>query len=200
MLDHTLLHSAHKLMEAMDKQADANLPKELADIVKFHTKGATASALASAIPGVGGIITFLAGSAFIWTMYTRINSAIGIRLADNIMKTVATGVITNLAAGTVASWVVGSILSFVPGIGNVGAVVVIGGTVYGLTMISGVIYLKVLTNIFGAGEDPSHLTASSMKNIAKEVISQVNVKGLLEEAKQEFKAKKEAGEFDDKQD
>jgi hypothetical protein len=50
-----MLNQATKMVEAMDKTMDDNLPQNIAEIVKFHAKGAAAAALGSAwIPGAGG--------------------------------------------------------------------------------------------------------------------------------------------------
>ena len=197
MLEHTLLHAGHKLLEVMDKTADENLPEELANIVKFHAKGATISSLSGAIPAVGAALSGLATAGFIWTMYTRINKLLGLKLADNVLKTVASGVVTNLAGYAVASFAVGTVLSLIPGIGTVATVAIVGAAVYAVSMVSGVVYLKILTQVFGAGKDPSTLSASKLKDIASDVISSMDVKTMLSEAKEDFKSKKEAGEFDE---
>ena len=197
MLDEKVLHVSIELVKHMDKAADENLPKEIADIVKFHTKGATAGALAGAIPGIGAVVSFLTSAGFLWGMYARINKAIGIKLSENILETIASGVITNLAASIVGPLIASSILSVIPFVGSIGSIIVMGATVYGLTMASGIIYLKILTNIFGAGEDPSNLTVDAFKNISDEIIKEFDIKGFMEKAKKEFKDKKEEGEFDE---
>lgn len=38
-MEDLLLGQAKKLVEAMDKTLDDNLPQDIADIVKFHSKG-----------------------------------------------------------------------------------------------------------------------------------------------------------------
>lgn len=198
MLDHILFHAGTKLVEAIDKTADENLPQELADIVEFHAKGATISSLSSAIPGVGAALSGLASAGFIWTMYTRINKLLGLKLADNILKTVASGVVTNLAGYAVLNFAVGTVLSFIPGLGSVATIALVGAAIYAVTMVSGIVYLKILTNVFNAGKDPATLSAEHLKSIASDVISSMNIKKLLEDAKAEFKEKKENGEFDEK--
>ena len=131
-------------------------------------------------------------------MYARINKEIGIELSENVLKTIASGIITNLGTGIVGNVIIGSVLSAIPFLGSIGAIVVIGATVYGMTMASGIIYLKVMTNIFKAGEDPSNITLDAMKNIAKEICKDFDIKSFMEEAKKEFKNKKDSGDFDEK--
>lgn len=200
MLDSVLFKASLKLTKAMDNVADENLPYKIADIVKVHTKGATIGALSGAIPGIGGVIAFLTGAGFIWGMYARINKALGIELSENIIKTLATGIIVNLGASIITPLVAGSVISFIPFAGNIGAIVIIGATVYGATMASGIIYLKIMTHIFEAGEDPSNLSVGALKSISKDIVSSFNADEFMKKAKEEFKQKKDSGEFEEEDD
>ncbi|MBQ0015966.1 MAG: hypothetical protein KBT04_03155 [Bacteroidales bacterium] len=87
-----LLHTAIELVEVLNKSADKMLPKEISDVVKLHSGIAVGSAWIP-IPGVD----MAAGAGNIWTMYVRINNKIGLSVKDNILKTIASGVLTNLA-------------------------------------------------------------------------------------------------------
>ena len=44
-IDGKLLSSSYKLVKLMDKTADNNLPRDIADVVKLHSKLAVGSAL-----------------------------------------------------------------------------------------------------------------------------------------------------------
>ena len=68
-IDGKLLKSSIKLVQLMDKTADANLPREIADVVKLHSKLAVGSAWIR-LPGAD----VAAGAAPIWGMYVRINN------------------------------------------------------------------------------------------------------------------------------
>lgn len=196
-IDHKLLHQAKELLEAMDKTADDNLPKDIAEIVKFHAKGATAAALASAwIPGAGGTAAVVTCAGFIWTMYGRIGAKIDLPISNNILKTLAFGAATNLAAGAIGAVLVSSAISFIPGLGNVGASVIMGGVAYALTLASGFVYLKTMTALFKKGLDPTKLSEEELKGVAKDVSKDSDVKDLLQQARKDFKSKKKDGEFD----
>lgn len=195
-IDHRLIEQAKQLIEAMDKTADDNLPKEIAGIVKFHAKGAAVAALASAwAPGVGGTAAVLASAGFIWSMYGRIGAEIGLPISSNILKTLAAGVATNLASAAVGAVVVSSVLSFIPGLGNVGASVLMGGVCYALALASGYVYLKTMTALFTKGLDPTKLSEEDLKNVAKDVSKDSDVKDILQQARKDFKSKKDSGEF-----
>jgi hypothetical protein len=51
------------------------------------------------VPGFGGLAAAGISARFIWTMYGRINSKIGLPFSENVVKSIATGIATNLAAG-----------------------------------------------------------------------------------------------------
>ncbi|MBE9116640.1 hypothetical protein IQ249_12085 [Lusitaniella coriacea LEGE 07157] len=195
-LDDMLLEQATKLLEAMDKTVDNNLPQEIAEIVKFHSKGAALSALGSAwIPGAGGAAATVACAGFIWTMYSRIGLEIDLPFSKNILKSLASGVATNIASYVVGMIALSTAFSFVPGLGNIGASVIMGGVCYAMTLASGYVYLKIMTQLFSKGIDPTTLSEQELKNIAKDVVSDSDVKDVIRGAKAEFKAKEEKGEF-----
>lgn len=186
--NHHILHAAKHLVEAINKSVDGDLPQEIADIVKTHAAGAAAAGVAAGwIPGAGGLAMAGISAGFIWTMYGRINSKIGLPLTDNLVKSLATGVVTNLAAGFVGALVVQTVFSLFPGIGSIGASAVAGGTGYALTVGSGYVYLKLLTNLFLSGKDPTKMDESSLKEAANNVAANENVKEVMSAAKAAYK-------------
>lgn len=116
-------------------------PEDIAEIVKLHAKIATGAALIP-VPGIDAVV---AASA-IWSMYGRINSKLGVSIKENVLKTLASGVITNLASYTVVLGI-GSGLKLIPGIGTVVGTTIMLAGVYATTLLSGWIYIKVLTII-----------------------------------------------------
>ena len=111
-IDHQLLHVSEKLVKMLDETADNCLPKEIANVVKTHSKLAVGSAW---IPVPGADVA--AGAAVIWGMYVRINNKLGIPFGENIMKSIGSGVATNLAS-YLAMTGVASAIKFIPGIGG----------------------------------------------------------------------------------
>ena len=188
MSDH-ILHQAHKLIEAMNKTVDENLPAEIAEIVKVHSAGAAAAGVASGwIPGAGGLAAAGLSAGFIWTMYGRINSKIGLPFTENVVKSLASGVATNLAAYFVGGLVISTVFSIVPGIGSVSASVVVGATCYALTLASGYVYLKLLTKLFLSNTDPVSMDAESLKREAASVAADANIKEVINDAKNSYKS------------
>lgn len=183
-----ILHAATGLVKVLNKAVDSTLPQEIADIVKYHSAGAAAAGVASGwIPGFGGLAAAGISAGFIWTMYGRINSKIGLPLTDNIVKSVATGVATNLAAYFVGALVLSGVFSIFPGIGSLGASVIVGAACYALTLASGFVYLKLLTKLFLSGQDPTKMDETSLKEAANEVAANENMKEVIANAKAEYK-------------
>ncbi|MCE2984015.1 MAG: hypothetical protein LW832_10690 [Parachlamydia sp.] len=184
------LNHMRQIAGGLDQIVDENLPYQIADIVKFHSKGAAAAAVGSAwIPGAGGAAAILASAGFIWSMYARIGSEINLPMSENILKTLGSGVATNLASGMAASWVMSSVFSLFPGIGSIGASVVMGGTCYALTLASGYVYLKIMTALFISGVDPTKMSEQELNNMAKNIANDSDVKDVMNTAKQAYKPK-----------
>ena len=189
-IDELLLEAAIELGKTLDKQVDNLLPNKIANIIKFHSKGAAASAVAAGwVPGAGSTIAVTISAGFIWTMYAKINNAIGLKLSDNILKTLASGVATNLMAAYAGGWLISTIISFIPGIGNLGASVIIGATCYALTLASGYIYLKIMTELLSkeGKENLQNLNQEKLKYEAEKIIQSNEIKEVLEKAKKEYK-------------
>jgi hypothetical protein len=196
-MDNTrLLEAAIELAKVMDKAVDDSLPSDIADIVKSHSKGAAIAGVAGGwIPGVGGTAAVAISAGFVWTMYGRINSKIDLPFSENIMKSVASGIATNLAGYAVASIAISTAFSLFPGLGNVSASVIAGSTCYALALASGFVYLKILTSIFKAGKDPTSITAENLKEVAKKVVQNEDIRVVMKEAKEEYKSAKARGEM-----
>lgn len=176
------------VMEFADKVVDDNFPEKIAEIVKFHSKGAAGAALASAwIPGAGATAAAAISAGFIWTMYGKINNECKIPFGENVMKSLASGVATNLASYAVASLVMGTALSLFPGIGSIGATAVIATTCYALTLASGLVYIKLLTTLISDGIDPTTVSEADLKRRANNATQETNVKDVMKKAKDSYK-------------
>jgi len=179
-VDEKLLKSAVKLVQLMDKTADKNLPQEIANVVKLHSKLAVGS---SFIPVPGADIA--AGAASIWGMYVRINSKLGIPFGENVMKSIGSGVATNLA-GYAAMTGVASALKFIPGIGTIGGAVIMAASMYGITLASGWIYLQALSAL--AQRSGKNFNVQDISKAVNDFLKEKSViKEFINEAKKSYK-------------
>jgi uncharacterized protein (DUF697 family) len=145
----------------MHKTADHQLPKRLAEIVKLHAGLAVGSAFIP-VPGADLAATV----ANIWAMYARINHELGLKVSENVIKTVAGGVATNLAGAAAGLLVVGAAVKLFPGMGSLGGAALMAATVFGITIASGIIYMRVIAALHEANRSGS-FTEEDFKRAAE---------------------------------
>lgn len=163
------------------------LPDQLKECVSFSAKGAAIAGVASGwIPGLGGTIAAITSAGFVWKMYIDINSKLGLKLSENILKTVASGIVTNIATNAMAFFIFTGIFSLVP-LGQGAAAVVIGGVTYAIMIVAGIIYMKILTNIFKSGKNINAMSADDLTTLAKEAMKNLDIKKMFNDAKSRYK-------------
>ncbi|MBW4666659.1 MAG: hypothetical protein KME60_04255 [Cyanomargarita calcarea GSE-NOS-MK-12-04C] len=177
-----LLKAAVELTKALGRVADENLPDKLAGIVKLHAGIAVGSAF---IPVPGADIA--AAATNIWTMYVRINNELGLPFAENLIKSLATGIVTNLGGAVVGSMVIGSAIKFIPGLGSLGGAVLISATIYGVTIASGIIYMKAVSKLLNT-KNASQFTEENLKVAVDEIMGdKKSVQTIFKTAKEGYK-------------
>lgn len=140
------------------------LPEDIEKIVRKHA----AIAVATAFIPVGGL-DLVAATANVWTMYVRINNALGVKFSDNKMKSIGSAVVSNLVQNLGVA-AVAMALKWNP-ISYIASVAVLTGALYGLTITSGWVYLKALTNMALNDGDIDRSIKETLKDKAS--ISQV---------------------------
>lgn len=187
-----ITESAEDLLEVMhsidNTVANAVLPKEIADIVKNHAKVGAGAGLASGwVPGAGAVALTAVAVGSIWSMYLRINNKIGLSFSENLLKTLASGIATNLAGYFATMIAINAVASFIPIAGTAVAAALAAGIVYAMTLVSGVIYLKIITGIFRAKKDPNKMSAEDLKDMADDIIENEDMEEILKQAKNSYK-------------
>jgi len=167
---------------SLDKAANKQLPGDLSDIVKTHAKIAIASAFVP-VPGAD----MAAAATNIWTMYVRINNALDLPFSDNIIKSLASGIVTNLAGAAAGALVMGSALKFIPGLGSIGGAALMATTVYAITIASGIVYMKALSNLLQSGDTDS-MTEAALKQATDDVLADKDdISEIIREGKDAYK-------------
>lgn len=194
MVGSLLAKAGIALCKALHKTGPQVMGQEIADIVEKHSIGAAVSGLGSAwIPGVGGAAATAAAIGFVWSMYVRINALIGMPFSKNILKSVATAICTNVASYAVAAIALSTVFSLLPGIGSVGASLTMAIVAFSITWSAGLVYLKVLTRFAQSDVDLNDVGEEDLKAMAQDVLAKENVKKMMKQAKEEFKAAKARG-------
>ena len=171
-----------KIIEESHSAILKGVGPEITKIVESHALGAAAAGLGAGwIPGVGGTAALVASAGFVWSMYYRINKEIGISLSKSILKSVATAIITNLGASYVAQLLVSAAFSFIPGLGTIGAAVTTGAVVYATTVVSGLVYLKVIAMLEKSGKNISETSKENMERFASETIKSEDFGKILKD-------------------
>lgn len=178
-----VLKAAIELCKAANKTIDEHLPEKLAGIVKTHSGLAVGSAL---IPIPGGDVA--AAAANIWTMYIRINKEMNLSFAEAALKSLAAGVLTNLAAYQAGMMIGGSLLKFIPGLGTVGGAVLMGATIYSITLASSIVYMTALTKLFKV-KATTTFSSDDLKAATDEALKDKSaLKATMKEAKAGYKS------------
>lgn len=177
-----LLHSAVKLAEAANSVADEHMPETLAGIVKLHAGIAVASAFIP-VPGAD----MAAAAANIWTMYIRINKELDLPFGENLIKSVGAGVATNIGGAVAGLLVAGTVAKFLPGLGTVAGVALVATTIYGVTIVSGIIYMNAIAALLRK-KDASEISEADLKAAtAAEMNNREALKDAIKAAGKEYK-------------
>ena len=147
---------------------------------------------AGMFPGVGSIVLTAASVGAIWTMYYRINRILGISISQNKLKSLASAILTNIiaAAGSYILLIVAALIfGFIPGLHFLAAPAE-ALIAYICVFASGILYIKMLTNIFKA-KGSFELSDSEIDGRAKDVVNETNMNSLIDNLKESYKKDKE---------
>lgn len=179
----------------IDRQ-DETMSVDLAQIVKTHALGAAASGVGVAwLPGVGSGASLVAMVGFIWSMYFRINHRLGLKFSKVAVKSLASAVLSNLmqsALSIVGSVALATALSFT-GIGNAASSLIMAALDYSVVMVGGILYLKMLNGLMGAGKDPAEMTPQEMELKMEDIMRGENIEALLKSESRSYKAARKNG-------
>lgn len=179
-----------------------NFNEEVAKIVNQHGAAAAVSAVAALFPGAGPTACMVAQTTVVYSMYVRMNHALGIKLNKNVMKALASAVIGNLV-GNVSSIILGlvgaTILSLIPGLGNAAATLTMIATGYATVMISALCYGKTLLSLSKLGRNIEHMSESEIENAVKHEMSLRDLNADVEAYTNAYKQGRRDGTFTGKE-
>lgn len=170
----------NELTPWMHKQLDS---EKLVNIVQVHSLGCTAAAIAAVcIPDEGIIINWVLMNIFLWSMFFRINHAIGLRISRTFLKTLAAAMLSNLSHNIlclISAIILEAVLPQIPVLGGFISVILGAGLYYVYTVLCGIIYMKSMTKLFSAGEKQSERKDSELKYAAANVIAEEDISSML---------------------
>lgn len=190
----TLQDSVEAVVQAANQKGINVTKEELITLVKTHSAGSSASMVAAGvIPGAGSTIAMGIEVGFVWSMYYRICTKLGIDVKKNVLKSVSSALITNIGAAVASQLIVSTVLSFIPGIGTLGASAVNGLLGYSLTYYSGVVFMNLLVRVFKTGQSLETMSEDQVKGMMQDVVKKVNFADMKDEAKAAYKNRKSDG-------
>jgi len=158
--------------------------KKAVETIRQHSYISATCGVLVIAPGVD-ILAFVANT---WTMYARINSALGISLSKNILKSVASAIGTNVLSiipGMILGSVGGSILKIFPVLGTAGGMAVTGATFYAISTVMGWTYLKAIMFLVSSNVP---INEKNLKVATKEVAKDKDfIREIYNSAKSDFK-------------
>ena len=142
------------------------------------------------MPGAGSLVATGVWVATIWGMYIKVNHDLGIKIKDNVLKSLASAFLTNIIASAgslVIAYALSFVVGFIPGFGTVGAIVIDGFLGYITVYASGLLYIRFLTKVLHV-KGNLDFSDLDVKTIA-------NVKDIIKEGRASFKEAKKEGKF-----
>lgn len=183
--DSHLFKAALELAKAINESVDKELPVRLAQIVKTHAAIAVGSAF---IPLPGADVA--ASAANVWTMYVRINKELNLPFGDNVIKSVAAGVVTNIGSAAAGMIVMGSALKLIPGIGSIGGAILMSTTIYAITIAAGVVYMKAVAHLLKS-KDIAGISEADLRSATDKIVqNKASMDEVLREGKETYKRDK----------
>lgn len=130
----------------------SSIPNELINVVERHKKVQLGASLAqSFIPGAGVVATS-AAVASLWKMYYDINKVLGIKISDNVGKSLTSAVLTNLssAGAQIGATAVSEGAKFIPFVGWIASAAISTATSTAIVYGAAYLYLTALTKMYEA--------------------------------------------------
>ena len=193
------MSSAHlyHVLKALKEATEGVIKEEHLEKVETTIQTCAITAAATGVgggmlPGVGGIVLTAASVAAIWTMYVRINKILGISIADNTLKSLASAMLTNIiaAAGAYILAIVATlVISFIPSLHFLAAPAE-AIIAYIAVFTSGILYIKFLTNVFNA-KGSFDFSDADIQQGAKKVVDTTNMHDMINDAKNAYNQDKE---------
>ena len=175
------------------------LSYEMAKIIRQHAIASTLASTATVLPGAGTVACLVAQTAIVYTLYVRINSELGLRLNNTIVKSIAAAVISNISANThtvIASVAAATALSMIPGFGSAASAIVMCGLSYATIMIAGLVSAKTLTSLTKSNRTIENIFESEIEQALKDELDKRDLNKDIRIFLREYKAEKKTGAFE----
>lgn len=170
--------AALDLAKVLRKENSQNtIADEISTLVKTHSLIAVGSAW---IPVPGADLAAM--TANVWTMYVRINKSVGVKLSDNMLKSIGSAIIGNLTSNLLALSA-GSILKLIPG-ASLFTGAMLSAVVYATTVTAAWVYIRALSKFLATGSADTEQLSMCVDEVLND---NAGVKTVFDEAKSGYK-------------
>lgn len=195
-----LITAAERLLTAIElyfaNEEDVKLFKsrDLASCVLNHAAAAGVAAMAGGVlPAAGSVVAVTIVAGAIWRMYIKICKIIGVHFGKNKLKAISSAVLTNIITQLAGVFAIQLATSFIPG----AAVIILGIGNFAITYFAGLIFLNVLTELFGSRrQDIDDLNTEDWKESIKSAMSHIDKKAVFKESKEIFNELRKNGSLE----
>lgn len=189
------LHFALRaLQEASNNIIKEYQAEKVGDIIQSRAIVSAAAGIGAAIlpTGGGSLIAAAVAVGAVWEMYFQINRELGISISDNKLKSLASAILSNLLANAgsalliLATAFLGGMIPVV----NTLMAPIQAMIAYIAVFAAGILYLKLLTNLFKA-QGSFDMSNFDEKEEVKKVIEESDIDSMIDELKDSYNDDKE---------
>lgn len=190
----TLLRAADTTVSYARKWAADIESEELASIVVRHACTAAVTGMgAGVLPGIGALISGGISVGAIWHMYYAVGKYLRIGFNVDMLKAAAAAILSNIVNQLWGVLLLEFAATLVPFL----SIPATGFIFFGITYVSGLMFLLTLSRIFRAGGNPSSMTAEEMRAKAEEAAHEMNLRDEFMNTKDVFHKMRKDGSLDD---
>lgn len=169
-------------------------------IHRYAIAAAVTGAISGAVPGVAGVLAFLAQTGLIWATYVKINQTLGISMKEHTAKFIGSAIATNIVTNAgvmLIGYAAAAIISFIPILGQAIAATTNAAIGYIFIYSCSIIYLKLITELARPDGTIEVDESDDTKHIIKEIIKRNNMESIVSEGRDSYKKAKKEGAIDD---
>ena len=196
MSNHLLYASLMNLKNRIEPMGRTVDVEALQKIILTHACAAGAAAAVSGwLPGAGALAATAACSGFVVAMYVRLCRAMGIKMGQGMLRTLASILVADLSTTFAGSLVASTVTSLFPGLGSIAATVINATLNFGCVYIAAIIFARLLAVIYATGQEPERVDKADLEAYAKGIVADIDMKAAMKEARGAFDTARKNGEL-----
>ena len=157
--------------------------EKISGIVKVHALLCTVAAFVGGFLSDGmEIAAMIVMNISLWSMYFRINRALGLKFWKTFLKSLGAAFLSNIGQnviGFISMIILEALSSNFSLFGGITAIIIAVVMNFVAVVLGGIIYIKLLTKLFSAGKKRSETIESDLKYAVKSVLKEEDISSML---------------------